>query len=890
MPSIITLAGEQLFAAKAQANEALDIDTFIFANVPGQDPTDPIERTETIPAVEQQVHTQAVQQVGRINDNVVVYSTVLDSVTGPFDFNWVGLYSSANDTLVAINHIPTTSKIETNGGESGNTLNRNFGIEYSGIADLTGITVEPETWQLDFTARLAGMDELTRNLAMDLNGKDSFIDDGFKIEARETVNTFKVLPGVGYASGLRIEQENEHILTITEYPKFVYVDAYFDGDASSTWKPQHSFTVSADELTDYVDGNGKNHHLVKLAEVTAADEVEDLRLFFTLNNSTRCVNNESDLSNVDHDYIYYVKSKRGFYSYDESITLERINADADELEYINAPVGAWVRVNLSDNEKGAIYKANAEKLDINSIREYESKKAGRRAFGQLKNLNSTSEDLNDAHYAKDAGVTIVADDFIEYNGIKLQRITTPTFASSLRDTRAADYPLEVGKRYIVSAYVCAPFRQTDSQGINEDFNRFIWMRAVTNATSFGHGAKLIGTKPRRIWSVVEASSTTEWRVIKDPSVELSSEAGGGQDLRFLFDGFGLGGSIAGKDVYIGGIQIEEAPNQTEKQGVAVIGTSIDTTTSSLQNWTQERSWPRYLEGLLCAPVFNGAIGGQFSDTLVARFDADVAVWGINAKYCILAANVNDFMSGFDSQNYRANWLSMYNKAIAAGMIPIFLTPPRRSVYDYENGAADIEVEAQYIKDTYPFVIDRDEVWQDPFNKNLLRADLEIDGIHPLNGRELAFLIFNKYRDLFTFENMPSAYQKNEFDNSKTQSHGEAVWLNRVIAARTDSEAATALRDSDNGGAPMVIFEAALSAAVTYQLPCANYQKPEKRTNTDIQLQTIRNATTGGFGISIQYYKRDESNNLSAVGASIGEIPNGECWTIATDGDSAWRVN
>jgi hypothetical protein len=277
MAQVITIAGERLFALKAQNNEQLDIDTFIFANVPGQDPNATIDRNEGLPPVAQRVHQQIVQQVGRINDNVVVYSTVLDSVTGPFDFNWVGLYSSANQTLIAVSHIPNVSKTITVPGTAGNTLNRNFGIEYSGIADLAGITVQPETWQLDFTARLSGMDELTRQLAADMNGKDWFIGDGFKVVPRSTTNTFKVTPGVGYVSGLRVELKQDHILTLQSYPQFVYVDAWFDGDASSKWAPKTAFTVTNGEMDDYIDVNGKPHYVFKLARITAADVVEDLR-------------------------------------------------------------------------------------------------------------------------------------------------------------------------------------------------------------------------------------------------------------------------------------------------------------------------------------------------------------------------------------------------------------------------------------------------------------------------------------------------------------------------------------------------------------------------------------------------------------------------------------
>uniref|UniRef100_Q0HYR5 Phage tail fibre protein N-terminal domain-containing protein n=1 Tax=Shewanella sp. (strain MR-7) TaxID=60481 RepID=Q0HYR5_SHESR len=277
MASVITIAGEQLFAAKAQANEQLDIDTFIFANVPNQDPSAPINREEGIPTAHI-VYQQNVQQVGRVNDNVVVYSTVLDSITGPFEFNWVGLYSSVNQKLVAINHVPTVTKTVTAPGEAGNTLNRNFGIEYSGIAALTNITVDAETWQLNFTARLSGMDKLTQQLAADMNGKDWFIDDGLKVVPRATANTFSVTPGVGYVSGLRVELKQEHILIVQSYPQFVYVDAWFSGNANSTWSPQLAFTVTNTEMDDYIDPSGTQHYVYKLAVINAADDVGDLRI------------------------------------------------------------------------------------------------------------------------------------------------------------------------------------------------------------------------------------------------------------------------------------------------------------------------------------------------------------------------------------------------------------------------------------------------------------------------------------------------------------------------------------------------------------------------------------------------------------------------------------
>jgi hypothetical protein len=277
MAQVITTAGEQLFAIKAQNNQPLDIDTFIFAYVPGQDSSAAIDRNEGLPPVGQRVHQQIVQQRGRVNSNVVIYSTVMDSITGPFEFNWVGLYSSVNNTLVAISKIPTVVKTVTVPGTAGNILNRNFGIEYSGIADLDGITVDPETWQLDYTARLNGMDELTRQLAADMNGRDWFIDNGFKVAPLPTPNNFKVTAGAGYVSGLRIAIEEEPTLIAASYPQFVYVNAWFDGTSEATWKGQTTFQITPAEQEDYTDETGKRHYLFKLATITAADTVIDHR-------------------------------------------------------------------------------------------------------------------------------------------------------------------------------------------------------------------------------------------------------------------------------------------------------------------------------------------------------------------------------------------------------------------------------------------------------------------------------------------------------------------------------------------------------------------------------------------------------------------------------------
>lgn len=277
MSQVITNAGEALFAQKAQANEQLDIDTFIFAYVPGQDSQAPVDRNEGLPPAAQRVHTQPVQQVGRINNNTVVFSTVLNSLTGPFEFNWVGLYSSVNNTLVAISHVKSVNKTITELGNAGNTLNRNFAIEYSGISDITGITVAPETWQLDFSARLAGMDALTQNLAMDMNGRDWFIGDGFKVEPTANDDEFRVIAGVGYVHGMRLELEQDYVFSVQSYPQNVYVDVWFGGDADGKWSVKSNLYASEQGEIDYTDNYGIHHIVVIIAVINEYNDVDDLR-------------------------------------------------------------------------------------------------------------------------------------------------------------------------------------------------------------------------------------------------------------------------------------------------------------------------------------------------------------------------------------------------------------------------------------------------------------------------------------------------------------------------------------------------------------------------------------------------------------------------------------
>ncbi|EIC8865905.1 phage tail protein, partial [Salmonella enterica] len=168
--SVITSAFERLKAQEAAGGNRVIIDQFIFANLPVQDADATPSPDETIPAAEHIVHTQQVDKNGMVNENTVAYSVTLPESAGNFTFNWLGLVSSATNTLCMVVYLHPQEKIKTADGIQGNVLVYSEIMEYAGASVATGITTPVSTWQIDFTARLHGMDEATRKAALDIYG------------------------------------------------------------------------------------------------------------------------------------------------------------------------------------------------------------------------------------------------------------------------------------------------------------------------------------------------------------------------------------------------------------------------------------------------------------------------------------------------------------------------------------------------------------------------------------------------------------------------------------------------------------------------------------------------------------------------------------------------
>ncbi|EBE7795139.1 phage tail protein [Salmonella enterica] len=269
----ITLAFEHWKAQQGATGEPVLLDEFVFANVPGLNPDIPVDRNEALPPVEQIVHRQPVTRTGVVNENGVVYSAVLGADVGDFSFNWIGLVSKASGTLAMIVHAPVQQKLKTAEGQQGNVLTRSFLMEYNGAQTETGISTPAETWQIDFTARMAGMDERQRLENVDIYGDAAFFGDGWLVG--KTGNQFFVTKGTGYVAGLRTSLTANQNITVTTKPVSVWLDVCWTGSLTSVWNAQCKITV-AESLADYVQ-NGVQHYVFAVASIDVNGNITDLR-------------------------------------------------------------------------------------------------------------------------------------------------------------------------------------------------------------------------------------------------------------------------------------------------------------------------------------------------------------------------------------------------------------------------------------------------------------------------------------------------------------------------------------------------------------------------------------------------------------------------------------
>lgn len=171
MAASITLAGESLIAQKQSNGEALDVTHFVFANIPDLDTTEAVDRAAGLPPEDQVVFTQEVTRRGYLNPNEVVYSLMLGSDVGDFDFNYIGLTTLEGVLLIAA-YVPRQQKRkETPPLQTGNNVTRNIVLKYDGAQVLTGISVPAQSWQFDYTMLFTAVNQRLDNIETELGKK-----------------------------------------------------------------------------------------------------------------------------------------------------------------------------------------------------------------------------------------------------------------------------------------------------------------------------------------------------------------------------------------------------------------------------------------------------------------------------------------------------------------------------------------------------------------------------------------------------------------------------------------------------------------------------------------------------------------------------------------------
>ncbi|GIA04449.1 TPA: phage tail protein [Vibrio cholerae] len=267
----IPLQFEKYLQNQISVGKAPDMNEMIFAYIPNLDPSQPIDRNQGLPAVSTWVHQQNIDQVGKLGDNALVYSVVIPGSVAAFTFNAIYLRDkNVPNSCGMVVHKATETK------EAGMASTKSLMQQYTGAAQIAGITVDAQTWQIDYQARLLGIEEDMRLASLDNYGHTAFIQ-GFDVTQQADPAKYKVAAGVVYVGGLRAELKNEVIQTISAKPTGLYIDVVRTGTVLSKWQNVVTVRSSATPLTDYVDQNQQQHYVARLAGINADGSVEDWR-------------------------------------------------------------------------------------------------------------------------------------------------------------------------------------------------------------------------------------------------------------------------------------------------------------------------------------------------------------------------------------------------------------------------------------------------------------------------------------------------------------------------------------------------------------------------------------------------------------------------------------
>ena len=274
MASLITPQFEQYIAQQTINKGTVVFDEFVFANIPGLT-AENLKNHLMMPQAAHIVHRQAVSQSGVVNENAVVYSVTIGTEVGDFDFNFIGLVNKSKNMLAVAIQTTPVKKVRNKNAVQGNSITRNVLLEFRGAKALTNINVTAQTWQIDFTVRLHGIDEKIRLTNRDLYGRAVFFDDSFLVKSKSG-NDYTIEPGVAYVEGVRANMTALENINAANLPCSIYLDVVHHCTVTGAYETEIKFLKA--NKADYTDTTNRPHYVQILADIDRNGVVTDRRL------------------------------------------------------------------------------------------------------------------------------------------------------------------------------------------------------------------------------------------------------------------------------------------------------------------------------------------------------------------------------------------------------------------------------------------------------------------------------------------------------------------------------------------------------------------------------------------------------------------------------------
>ncbi len=266
---VIPLEFERYLQDRIINGQSPDMNEMIFAYLPDLDPEQDIDRHLGLPDPSYWVHRQDITQKAKLNDDAVIYSVVIPGEVEVFTFNAIYLHDKHTEHScgLVVHKIAETKEPEM-------SSIRSCVQQYAGAATAANIHVTPESWQIDYHARLYGMDDDLRLACSDLFGAASFLADGFLVKF--VGGRYVCEAGTGYVAGLRCVNQGQTEITDVLPASGVYLDVSWQGGVVSRWTSNWKLTASTMALTDYV-ADGIQHYVTQIARIESDGRVTDRR-------------------------------------------------------------------------------------------------------------------------------------------------------------------------------------------------------------------------------------------------------------------------------------------------------------------------------------------------------------------------------------------------------------------------------------------------------------------------------------------------------------------------------------------------------------------------------------------------------------------------------------